>query len=70
MALEAGYLKHALVCLEALALGCTLPEAIIRLPAFKDTLKDQSAKEDIADVVSLHFPNFVFNQPDLYIRQS
>lgn len=53
VAIKARYLKHALVCLEALALGCDRPEAVIRLPEFRDTLKDQNAKDDIGESVSL-----------------
>lgn len=52
VAIKARYLKHALVCLEALALGCDRPEVVVRLPEFRDTLKDQDAKDDIGESVS------------------
>ncbi|GMH44514.1 hypothetical protein BSKO_12466 [Bryopsis sp. KO-2023] len=55
VAIEAGYFKHALVCLEALAMGCDRPEAVIRLPKFMDTLKDQNAKEDIPAATYVNF---------------
>lgn len=42
-AIEARYLKHALLCLKAILNGCHRPEAVVRLPEFRETLKDESS---------------------------
>lgn len=41
-AIEARYLKHALLCLQAIASGCRRAEAVNRLPEFRETLKEEN----------------------------
>ena len=40
-AIEARYLKHALLCFQAIASGCRRPETVVRLPEFRETLRDK-----------------------------
>jgi len=43
IAIKAEYLKHALVCFQAILAGCPRPEAVIRLSEFRETLKEESS---------------------------
>jgi len=41
-AIEAGYLRHALLCLKSIVGGARRPEAVVRLPEFIKTLKEDA----------------------------
>eukprot|EP00210_Caulerpa_lentillifera_P003705 g3538.t1 len=43
IAITGQYLKHALICFQAILAGCLRAEAVVRLPEFRETLKDESS---------------------------
>ena len=47
VAIQAGFLKHALVCLEALAAGCTSPTVLMQLEHYQESIKDPSPFDDL-----------------------